>query len=133
MIAGETEILMNRYSEEYDDFFGLFKKKKTEEEKSARKTKRKKFWSGVSTTLKDLSALSIPPDSTRTMQAQVPGEQDYKISLGPQSPDTLGEEDGEEDKKEDEKPILLYVVSGVLLVGLGIWGYHQLQKANQLA
>lgn len=132
MIAGETEILVNRYSEEYDDFFGLFKKKekKTKEEKQKRTVNRKKFWSGVGQTIKDLSALSIKPEPNQTSHGQIPpGAQDYQMSFGAPSED---KEDEKEDKKGD-KTILPYVVGTVLIIGLGIWGYKHLQKANQAA
>ncbi len=140
MIAGETEAILSRYGEDYDDFFGLFKKKKrTPEEEAERKEKRTKFWSDVTTTIKDLAALSITPTPGTTVQAQMPQTSpvDYQFSFGSEDPgvNQIESPSNKEDDKDDKDkgwPILPIAIGTLVVIGAAYWGYTALKKANQL-
>lgn len=148
MIAGETEAILQHYGreyeEEYDEFFGLFKKKdRTPEEEAERKEKRSEFWKGVGNTVKDLANLVIKPDPNTVLPVnapETPAPVDYQFSVGNTYPEKKWEnrnsESREDDKDKDEKknwPVLPLVVGAVLFVGLGYYAVTQLKKANQLA
>ncbi len=133
MIAGETEAIVHRYSEDYDEFFGLFKKKKDKkprspEEEAERKKKRAKFWSEVKTTITDLAQVAPLTEAGQEYHGEMP-------------PPAIGyhritEAPAEASKGEDEAPQKssfnpTVVVGGVvLLLVVGYVGYTYWQKQN---
>lgn len=151
MITGETEALIENhlFDDEYDDFFG--NKKKRQARRAARKSKRlarrlkrnssakvqerkqkrSKFFNdmGGATAIGGvIDAILMPKDrQAEPVPSDLPS--DYQFSVG-QSDMAIEEKNEKEQKKGI--PIIVYVVGGVVVVGIIGLLVMQNKKASQV-
>ena len=128
MILGETQSILARAREgDYDNFLFFGKKKKkpiTPEQKQAKKEKRQQFWRDVAGEFKEGSTSKNLAELFAGGAAAPPS--DYQVNVG---------EAGKEPPPKTPKkgiPTGVYVIGGVLVLGLTLYGVSRYRNNLKL-
>ena len=130
MIAGELEYLHGQTgNEDYDYFFKkLFEKKgnrKTTEEKTARKEKRKAFWSKIGSGITGTGeSEGLLGSVGNVMSLLKPKEQQGNFEVG------IGH--NVENTTNKGLPKEIVIIGGIVVLGVAAWGFSQYQKNQAL-
>lgn len=132
MIAGELEYLQGQGEAtdyEYDYFFKKLFGKKTDEEKEARKKKRKAFWENIGKGYQSVGGVEGIVGAAGTIKDFVkPGDEasDFEVGVGHSK-----EEETETAEKDTGIPKEVFIIGGIAVFAVGVWGYSQYRK-NQV-